>query len=418
MEGYSDGPGDGPPDGPRDEPRDVVAFGSDRERRRAPRWLVVALAALAAMLVYAVVGDPGEPADSAGASTPSSSPSSEPSQEPSEEPSHEPAQKPHSSGSSRPSDPVVETVQPLPGAQPGWEIVARGRKDLVRIDPALGRVVRRSMPELDSSGPVSFVVGPDRVLIRPWDAVPGFVVPDDGQPRQLRGNLGHGGSAFPGPEPGQVWTASFDGNGEGLALVDLEDGTTVSSVSLPIQSWVLASDQRGGALFSATGGVYLATVDGVERVTTGAVLAVGPTRWLLLECDDQARCSSVAVNRATGERTVIERSSTNPSSDPGVISPDGTTAARFASDDYAPPTLRLIDLDTGAERMFDLTFDDMVMGGPGGGAMAWSPNSRWLLVAGVPGGGVRAIDTRTGRVRTLGGGLPRVSQVAVRTKGE
>ncbi|MEU7779125.1 hypothetical protein [Micromonospora parva] len=49
---------------------------------------------------------------------------------------------------------------------------------MARIDFAHGRITTTAVPALRSGGPVSFLVGPDRVVIRPLEAVPGYVVPD------------------------------------------------------------------------------------------------------------------------------------------------------------------------------------------------------------------------------------------------
>ncbi|MEU7650795.1 hypothetical protein AB0C42_15550 [Micromonospora taraxaci] len=56
---------------------------------------------------------------------------------------------------------------------------------MARIDFAHHRITTTAKPALRSGGPVSFLVGPDRVVIRPLEAVPGYVVPD-GEPASRR----------------------------------------------------------------------------------------------------------------------------------------------------------------------------------------------------------------------------------------
>ena len=58
---------------------------------------------------------------------------------------------------------------------------------MVRVQPAQGRVTQTLVPALGSTGPFSFVTGPSQVVIRPWDVVPGYLVPDGKPARPLPG---------------------------------------------------------------------------------------------------------------------------------------------------------------------------------------------------------------------------------------
>lgn len=86
-----------------------------------------------------------------------------------------------------PTAPVVRYVgHPLLGVTAGWELFGRGPDAVVRLQLAIGRITRTSVPSLASTGPVSVVVGSDRVIIRPLDVVPGYVVVDGDRPTGCR----------------------------------------------------------------------------------------------------------------------------------------------------------------------------------------------------------------------------------------
>ena len=93
---------------------------------------------------------------------------------------------------------VSEAGHRLLGVRAGWDLLGFGPGRAVRVQLARGRVTQTILPALQSEGPVSFVAGPSQMIIRPWDFVPGYVVPDGEPPRQLTGALGHGGRRFPG----------------------------------------------------------------------------------------------------------------------------------------------------------------------------------------------------------------------------
>jgi hypothetical protein len=105
-----------------------------------------------------------------------------------------------------------------------------------------------------------------------------------------------------------------------------------------------------------------------------------------------------------------------------VIAPDGATAAvvgRVVAGQAKGPTnaVRLIDLRTGVAKDLGVRIGghDSLPAGTSiwPESMAWSPDSRWLFVAGA-GGRLLAIDARSGQIESLGITLPRVEQVAVR----
>lgn len=257
--------------------------------------------------------------------------------------------------------------------------------------------------------PTKPVVGADRAVIRPVDAVAGFVVPD-GRPGQPRGRE----VAFPGPEPDQVWLQAFAEDSEGLVLAEL-DGTEVEPViPVPIGVWPMGEDGRGNVLVGGIGGVYLVRPDGPRRITTGALSAAGPTHFLVTECDDRARCSSLVINRTTGLRhgLDVEPDRSDYSTGLGTVSPGGSHAAVVRWGEEGRPAAHVIDLDTGNERRLDVELREP--DGTVGQVMAFSPDGGWLFVASP--GGLMAVDMSTGKMTNLDVTQSPVSNIAVRAE--
>lgn len=299
---------------------------------------------------------------------------------------------------------VDDAGESLFGLTAGWEVFARDGNEVVRIELASGRITHTTLPTLNSSGPVSFLVGPTYTIIQPLDNVDGYLLPDGEPARTLPPELNSGGPIFPGP-PGALWV--FDEQGRKATLRGIDGTTTGRSVRVPEASWPLGSDGRGNFVLEALGGVYLARPGELDRITTGAVIAIGATHFLVRECDDQARCFSIVINRENDTRRLLAGKAGSDYPGLGAISPDGSTAA------VPQPQaggLRLIDLSTGATD----TLNVVLAPGPRGyaGHIAWSPDSEWLFVVGGS-SGVLAVDADTHEVRTLDVGLT-VKQVAVR----
>lgn len=374
--------------------RDVVDFGPMRPR--SPRWWLVVAAGLVVVVAIAVARQ-WEPSTAGDTPTPARS-----------SPGGGAPDSPRGSESAK----LVPVDRPLLGVRAGWELFGRADGEVVRIELAAGRVSRTAVPPLQSTGPVSFVVGRERAIIRPLDRVPGYVVPDEGPARRLSGTLGRGGTVFPGPKPGQVWAQAWDDGGQAAVLVRENGRRTGVSIPIPDGSWVFP-DGAGYLLIDDTGGFSHARPRERQRITRGSVLAVGPTHWLIRECSGPRSCALVVMNRGSGARRVLTRLSSGDASPAeilpaaGMISPDGSTAAVLRSDQTAKPTLHLLDLETGADHPLSVSLGSLF----GNGTVAWSPDSRWLFVAAKR---LVAIDARTHRVHHLDLALPPIRQVAVR----
>ena len=319
-----------------------------------------------------------------------------------------------------PPVPAVQTTtlgRPLLPVPESWELFARGPGVVVRVQLAAGAITRTFVSQLYSRG-VSFVVGPDRAIIRPLDSVLGYEVRDGKPAHDLSGVFGAGGMALPGPDRDHLWVETGAGRSASMMLVGFDGRRTRTAIPIPFGARDVdfaSADGTGYLLFRLTGGVYRATPDGLLRVTAGHVLAAGPTRWLTLECDAFHHCTPTVIDRATGHRHILPASMSRYLPGGGVISPDGRTAALFRAEIFTGDlAVHLIDLATGADRATGVTLtppsDTLDPQGP----LVWSPDSRWLFAADSH-EQLTVIDNRTGRVQFLGVAVTGVRQVAFRT---
>jgi len=381
-----------------------VEFGGGRSggRRPVPRWVPRALLACLVLATVAVIGvrgigHQGRPA----ATTP-------------------------------PPPPIRVTVvgHRLLGVTAGWELFARGPDELLRIQLAQGRITWTYVPPLETASPdVAFVIGAHEAVIRPSDLVPGYVVPDGGQAQQLTGLLADGGPLVPGPAGSQAaWTVSGSPTSPDLSLVALTGHRTGRSIQFqpdgPQVPATAISDGRGDVLVTDNDFDVYDTGPGWDRLVPGTLIAIGPTEWLIDACDPlYLHCRDEVVDTSSGSMRAIPGGVPAPPyyfgwPPTGVISPDGSTAAVAETGRNEQLTVHLVDLQTGATRDLNVPVgmagSDLEVGGNANeNAMVWSPDGRWLFVA-ATGGKLVVVDTRTGRIESLGGRLPAVDQVAIR----
>jgi hypothetical protein len=356
---------------------DEVRFGSRREtRRRWPGWALAAVAA--AVIATLIVTHHGQ---------------------------HRPPRRPGLLA------PVRHVGHRLLGVTAGWQLVAYGPGGLIRIEPAAGRITRTAVPGLLSTGPAFFLVGPGQAIIRPLDEVPGYLIPDGHPARPLTGLLAGGGLVVPGPRPGQAWIQRGY-QARYLSLTWLDGRSAGRTLRLPRGIWVSTPDGQGYPLMSnttirITPSVYDLRPGHLRRVP-GYVVAVGPHRWLMANCS-RKRCAAVTVDPATGARRPLPgQVPYDELGQPGVIAPDGTTAAVFGING-SDVTLHLISLLTGAGEQVQVPLGPASASGQ---TLAWSPDSRWLFVVGAHGRLV-AVRASTGLAQGLGAALPPVSDIAV-----
>jgi hypothetical protein len=392
----------------RDDPHseDIAWFDLDSEpaepappRLPWPRWFKLAVAvAVVAAGVVAVNHERSAPSAAQGPAAPASASASR----------STPATSARAAVLPSPAVSVTRVGHPLLGATTGWELFGRGEGYLVRIQPAAGRITRTTIPQLDSSGPVSIAAGSDQVLIRPLDNVPGYLVPDDKPARELSSPLDQAGPVFPGPAPNQVWI--WPGDQPAMALASLDGARLPESIPIPQggSGFDAIPDGAGYLLFSGIGGVYDSRPEGLRRITTGAVMAVGPTGWLVVECDEQYRCHTVLVGRLDRSRRAVDAGLISRERH-GVISPDGSTVAIWTSGPDGNIGLYLLDLRSGNQRVLPVSGSQLSYDG----GVVFAPDSTRLFVV-EEDGTLAVVDCRTGTIGTLGVSLPALAQLVLR----
>lgn len=288
------------------------------------------------------------------------------------------------------------------GARTGYTLFVRTVDAVYRVRPRATAMILTKVPGLRSGGPVSFVPIRHGVLVHPWDAVPGYTVPDDGPARP---STWEGGVVLPGPDPDHVWIQAADGR-QRLTLTDAAGhrGTTMMRIPGPYEP-LAVSDGQGYAIVSSTGGVYSLRPEGVNRIANGRLLAAGPAGVIVSRCDTHAVCHAVLLDQSFATVRSLPGISLQRQPPSGVISPDGTVAAMV---DGYNQRLFLINLDTG--RIAART--PLVING-GTGHLVFSPDSRWLFAVDT-GGRAHAVDVHTRKVRDLLPGLGGIRQLAVR----
>ncbi len=392
---------------PADEPQieldrvpaaDVVEFGGTR--RQPPPWRRLILPAILVLAVIAAAVTAytrnGHPA----AAPPSTSPT----------PAAQTGSATASSSPSPATGPVTKILGgPLLGITDRWELFGYTGNMLVRIQPAAGRLTQTPVPSLASSGSVALIVTDRAVVVRPLDRVNGYLVPDDQPAIALSGPLAEGSRVLPGPRAGTIWV---EHDGGSLQLVGPDGKTTGEQLTVPvaIQSYTVP-DGRGYALAIGVGGVYSVRPSGVHRITTGVLLAVGPTGWLTLDCDAVGACEATMTDSGTGSSRRIPSWTKNNLNafSPGALSPNGRYTA-VLDPSAGLSTLVLVDVATGNPRKIPVQLDPETYGDL---AFAWTPDSRWLLYPDRE-GSIQALDPTTGISTVLIGSLPRITQLALR----
>jgi hypothetical protein len=316
---------------------------------------------------------------------------------------------------------VSELGGPLLGG-PDVDVFGLGAGGVVRIELATGRVTRTQLPPMPG-GNVSFVPVRDGVLVHVGDFGPVYAVPDGRMPQKAPVGLAGLGPMLPAPDPDHVWVVG--GPGSPAYLVLLHVGGRPTGTAFPLPAYATTDpvpDRTGFSLAKGVGGTYRAGPYELRRVTTGAVVATGPTGWLVVECDDRDACAGVLVFPGGGRRLVGGVLEPSPpigdlSVPFGALSPDGRSAAFYVQDRGRGRRLVVLDLVSGRRTRTQVALVD----GPGPGRLAWTPDGHWLLAVDSS-ARILAVDPATGRAAPLvpDTGVPAISfvqEVAIRSHG-
>jgi hypothetical protein len=305
---------------------------------------------------------------------------------------------------------VTDVGHPVLGVRASWELFGLDGSGLVEVQLSRGRIIRTTVPPLQSGGPVFFVAARGEAIIRPLDNVPGYVVPDGRPAQRLTGLLATGGVLLPGPTLTEQWFGRTSLNllGPGGKPVDAHLAAVARAWD---PFWVMADGVGGVLLIDSTSQVerYDAR-PGVLRPVGTQLVAVGPTTWLGMNCES-GLCQDVVISAATGASRALPGppvSLTPWSSTLGAVAPDGRTAAVIVPTGDETSTLELVSLTSGGQ-----TRVAVPVSGASSSHLAWAPDSRWLFVI-AANGGLDAVDPHTGRAQDLDLGLSGLSQITIR----
>jgi hypothetical protein len=278
------------------------------------------------------------------------------------------------------------------------EIVAFGNgRQLSRLDLQTGLLTTLRATQLQPFGRPRLVIGDDWVLFPTSDPdLPSSIVIGDGQVKSI--DFGPSWEVAGTTDGEGIWllSAELADGGPGVARLATIEGERIAEIALPGVPSLF--DPAGGFVVDAPGGWFRVTGDGAERITGGALLAIGRDVAVTHECDDTLRCAVVVIDRDTAQRRPLDLDL--PLGDAGLsavapvgaesVSPDGSAAfvevVNPAGGGTGQPTLGLLDLTSGA----------VVEVGPAQDIdqTVWTPDGRFVLY--VKGGKIVAHDRTSG----------------------
>ena len=307
---------------------------------------------------------------------------------------------------------VSQASHRLLGVRAGWELLGYGPGRTVRVQFARGRVTRTVLPGLDSNGPVWFVAGPSQMIIRPWDFVPGYVVPDGKPAQPLTGVLSRGGEVLPGPRPGEVRVQSTYPI-KSLSLARVDGSVTGVSLRLPAGGWWLASPERAGRRAADRRRRDLRRLAGRlpahRRDARGGrpdplagrdLQPPAPLRGCGHQPAHRRAAAGWAARRSRRSRLPLPESSRRTAPRPRCSGSRRAARSRCTWSAWPPGRISGSPVPLGPDSLAP-------------GKLAWSPDSRWLFVV-TAHGGLAAVNAGTRSVEGLGVRLPWLSQIAVR----
>ncbi|NND73868.1 MAG: hypothetical protein HKN44_02575 [Ilumatobacter sp.] len=310
----------------------------------------------------------------------------------------------------------IGAVAPGAGVGPaptsGLSILGLGREgDVFQIDIDSGAVISTTAPPLASGAPAYVFADPQGATIASYDNVPSIRFDAATGTARLSGDKGPAGPLAAGPRSGTVWQVGtrerptdpltldlVDSAGEDLGT-SIDVGAGAASIDIGTDATVLGGDGTGGVLIqSELGGTFVFGSDGsAVRITSGEVLAIGPTVAYVRECDEQFVCGVFRLDRATGERVLTEVPALDLAGGDEAaggpfgqsVSPDGNVALVRVSGFAADWTMVDLAASTAVP----------VPGAAVASPLLWSADSQWALY--LSGDILRLYDRASGTLRTL-----------------
>jgi hypothetical protein len=308
---------------------------------------------------------------------------------------------------------------------------------VMRLDLATGTEVDTRLPALQSDGPVALLAGPNGMIVRPLDSVPGYRVADGEPAEDLTGLLGGGGPALSGPVPGTFWTPSPFGfeTSDGaeltsMRLVDEAGRDLGRGIGVSDPGAAVASDGDGGIVLTLSNGTIEAVTDDPNATPThigaGRLIGASPAGFVYLPCDGDRQCPLQMVARNGTPLGAVPIPQPAGKVLAGALSPDGTHLALIvapaatstpASASAGPisrfppvPGLEMIDLRSG---QVDPRPWITTNARAGDDAMVWTPDSRWLvMITGVNSLTAMAADLQDSHSTTVN--VPYLARLALR----
>lgn len=305
---------------------------------------------------------------------------------------------------------------PLLDTAAGWQIIGYSARGIVRIDPAEGTIISTPVPAIPTDVPVVITTAAHYAVVRPFDDETGYLVADGRAAAPLAGVFRSARTILPSADPRYVWamTDTEDVSGQTVRVrqVGIDGRSTGEELAIPTGGgYDITADGTGRVIINGLGGSYLAAPGRLAKLTSGQLVAVGPTRLLANECDDTATCRAVVIDRRDGAgRRVYDAPLPVSGGEMGVISPDGRWAMTTVARDDGVSDVVLTDLDLGDQRTLDVRVN-----GLGLQDHAWSPDSRWLLLTDQT--RLYAVDPSTGTARTLTEVSRSLGSIVIRANG-
>ena len=318
-------------------------------------------------------------------------------------------------------------VPPAPGEQYGFALNGAGvavvylqsETAVQRAELSSGATTVTPVPR--PVEPSTFFAGPGWVASKTVGGPSGMLLRDGGVAQVLPVALQQAGWAGPAGSDG-IWSVPAQADRTSLrtaVVVDLT-GNQVGSTSIRVPGALgLPTKVVGGELLLHNAkGTYEAGPTGSRPISAGPFLASGTDAVLTWDCDNKKKCDARLNTTGNPPRYLpaarksilgLYRNDVDTAlPGRGVLSPD----RRWVALELPKPTrsgarLVLVDLTSGHRVEIPGSIADQ----NGTDQAAWTPNSRYLLA--VTGGRVRAFDSSSEKVVTIGGTLAGVRHLTI-----